>query len=101
MLSSRDLVLGIAATHGVAEGGEIIQGHVAIGIAWDGGDLAFLVFGHDAGIQRGGERTGAIVEADDVLECGRVDGCERSAGEWIFVVAAVLGDPGIQRGPID
>ena len=101
MFATRDLVLGIAAAHGVAEGGEIVQGHVAIEITWDGGDIAFLVLLFYCGIQRDGEGTGAIVEADDVLECGGVDGCERSAGERIFVVATVLGDPGIQGLTID
>ncbi len=101
MLSSRDLVLGIAATHGVSEGGEIVQGHVAIEITWDGGDIAFLVLLFYRGIQGNGEGTGAIVETDDVLECGRVDGREGSGCERIPVVATVLCDPGIQGLTID
>ena len=101
MLATRDLVLGVAAAHGVAEGGEIIQGHVAIGITWDGGDIAFLVLLFYRGIQRNGKGTGAIVETDDVLEWGCVDGRKGSGCERIPVVATVLCDPGIQGLTID
>jgi hypothetical protein len=95
-----NLVGGIAAAHCVTEGAEVVQGERLGGDVWNGGDATGLVVRGDVAVQGRGERTRAVVEADELLEGGGVSVYEDRVGEGVQGVLAILDGPAQDRGTV-
>lgn len=95
-----DLVRGVAATHGIAEGAEVVECQGLCGLARHSGDKAGLVVGGDMAIQGRGQGACPVVEADQFLEGGRVGVHEDRVCQGIRRVLAVLRGPTEDGGAV-
>lgn len=88
---SRDSVGWIRPTHSITECVIILYHQMCSGISWYGCDLSSLVFRSDFRMEPGCQRTGTIMEANQVGDRG--SRCEGSSCYGIDCISAVLECP--------